>query len=194
MRKLIFQMMVSLDGFYEGPGGDISWHKVDGAFNDYSIELLNNLDILLFGRITYELMAAYWPTDTAVQNEPVVAGKMNDLQKIVFSRTLSEEQIGMPGSRWKNVKLVKDRINEEVAALKKEVGRDMAIFGSSQISLSFIDAGLIDEYRLIVSPVILADGKRLFEGLKNKLELQLQRSTTFSSGNVLLYYYPSLKQ
>ncbi len=88
MRKVIVANLVSLDGFFAGPNGEIDWHIVDEEFNEYAIELLSTVDALLFGRVTYELMASYWPTPAATQNEPIVADKMNNLPKIVFSKTL----------------------------------------------------------------------------------------------------------
>jgi dihydrofolate reductase len=100
MRKIIFQVMVSLDGFFEGLNREIDWHNVDGEFNDYAIDLLNNVDTLLFGRVTYQLMAGYWPTTTAITNDPIVADKMNSLSKIVFSKTLQRCTSKLK-SRWK---------------------------------------------------------------------------------------------
>lgn len=88
MRNLYLFNMVSLDGFFEGPDRDIYWHTVDDEFNDFAIKQLDNVDTLLFGRVTYELMASYWPTPEAVENDPLVARRMNETAKIVFSRTL----------------------------------------------------------------------------------------------------------
>lgn len=175
--------MITLDGFFEGPRGEIDWHKVDAEFNEYAIDLLNSVDFLLFGRKTYELMAGYWPTPAAAANDPVVAGKMNNLNKIVFSRTLTI--VG-----WKNTRLIKDNIAEEILQLKHQPGRDLAIFGSSNLALTFIRQGLIDEYRMIVNPVVLGGGEPLFKGIKEKLNLKLLRTKTLSSGNVILYYQP----
>src|SRR5215472_5517543 len=90
VRKVIVSEMVSLDGFFGGPNGDIDWHIVDEDFNDFAIAQLNELDALLFGRVTYQLMASYWPTDAAIQDDPEVANKMNTLSKVVFSKTLDK--------------------------------------------------------------------------------------------------------
>lgn len=90
MRKLLVFNLVTLDGYFEGPNRDISWHNVDAEFNEYAIDMLNSVDTLIFGRVTYELMAGYWPTPDAIKNDPIVAGKMNALSKIVFSRTLNK--------------------------------------------------------------------------------------------------------
>ena len=148
MRKIIFQMMITVDGFFEGPNKELDWHNVDGEFNDYGIDLLNNVDTLLFGRVTYQLMASYWPSATAVTNDPIVINKMNNLSKIVFSKTLSSVE-------WNNTRLIKENIGEEISNLKKKPGKDIAIFGSSDLALTFIQLDLIDEYRIILNPVVL---------------------------------------
>ena len=183
MRKVIFQMMVSLDGFFEGPNRELDWHPVDKEFNEYAIDLLNNVDVLLFGRITYEMMAKYWPSSEAILNDPKVAGKMNNLSKIVFSKTMGKAE-------WKNTRLVKDNIEKELIDLKNQAGKDMAILGSSNLALSLMRAGLIDEYRIIISPLVLGKGKSLFTGIHGKLNLKLLKSKTFKSGNLLLHYQP----
>jgi len=184
MRKVILYMMVTLDGFFEGPNGEIDWHNVDQEFNELAIEQLDSVDILLFGRKTYELMASYWPTPAAATDDPIVADKMNRLPKIVFSKTLSSVE-------WQNTRLVKENVAEEVAKLKQQPGKDLIIFGSSDLAVTFIRHGLLDEYRIMVNPVILGDGKSLFQGIDAKLNLKLLKTRTFRSGNVLLYYQPA---
>ena len=183
MRKLIEFNLVTLDGFFEGLNRDISWHNVDAEFNEYAIDMLNSVDALLFGRVTYELMAGYWPTPEAIKNDPIVAGKMNDLPKIVFSRTLS-------AVAWRNTKLVKDNIEEEMRKMKQQPGKDLMILGSGSIASGFTSQGLIDEHRLMVNPVVLGQGTPLFKGIKDKLNLKLLQARTFESGNVLLCYEP----
>jgi dihydrofolate reductase len=186
MRKVIFQMLTTLDGFFEGPNREIDWHHMDEELNDFAIEFLNSVDVLLFGRVTYELMAGYWPTPAATTNDPIVAGKMNSLPKVVFSRTLERAD-------WQNTRLVKGSVAEEVARLKGQPGKDLAIFGSSDLALTLIQHGLIDEYRIIVNPVVLGNGKPLFKGINNKLNLKLLKARTFGSGNVMLFYEPDKK-
>ena len=183
MRKVIFQMMVSLDGFFEGPNREIDWHVVDKEFNDYANELLGSVGALLFGRVTYQLMADYWPSLSAAKDDPVIADKMDNLPKIVFSRTLGKVA-------WKNTRLVKENAVEEVAKLKQQPGKDLAIFGSSDLALALIQKDLIDEFRIFVNPVVLGGGKSLFNGIKGRLNLKLIKTKTFRSGNVLLYYQP----
>jgi dihydrofolate reductase len=184
MRKVILYMMVTLDGFFEGPNGEIDWHNVDQEFNELAIEQLDSVDILLFGRKTYELMASYWPTPAAATDDPIVADKMNRLPKIVFSKTLSSVE-------WQNTRLVKENVAEEVAKLVQQPGKDLIIFGSSDLAVTFIQHGLLDEFRIMVNPVILGDGKSLFQGIDAKLNLKLLKTRTFRSGNVLLYYQPA---
>ena len=184
MRKLIVSNLISLDGFIAGPNGEIDWHNVDAEFNEYAIELLGNVDTLLFGRVTYELMAAYWPTSDAIKNDPIVAGKMNSLQKIVVSRTLDKAE-------WNNTRLIKENIPEEISKMKQQNGKNIAIFGSSSIVSDFAKLGLIDEYMIIVNPVVLGRGKPLFKDMDKRLNLKLLKTKSFGSGNVLLHYEPA---
>jgi len=181
MRKVLFFMLISIDGYFEGPDKNISWHNVDEEFNQFAIDQLDSVDTLLFGRKTYEMMASYWPTPVAKSNDPIVAEKMNSLAKIVFSKTLSN-------ITWQNTRLIKENYFDEITKLKQKSGKDLIIFGSSDLAVTFIENDLIDEYRIMVNPVALGDGKTLFKGLHNKLDLQLLKTKIFKSGNVLLYY------
>lgn len=186
MRKVILFNMITLDGFFEGPNRELDWHNVDEEFNEFADEQLMTFDMLLFGRVTYELMASYWPTPTALNDDPDIANLMNSIPKIVFSRTLEKAD-------WNNTRLVKDHVAEEMAKLKGMPGMDLAIFGSGVLASSFTNLGLIDEYRLIVNPVILGDGHSMFRGVNGRLNLKLLKTRTFRSGNVLLYYEPVKK-
>jgi dihydrofolate reductase len=179
-------MLISLDGYFEGPDSEIDWHNVDSEFNDYAVDNLNNADMLLFGRVTYELMAGYWPTELATTDDPVVAGKMNSLPKVVFSKTLSSAE-------WNNTTLVKENYEEEVLKLKQQPGRNLVIFGSSDLAVTFMEHDLIDEFQIFVNPVILGKGKPLFNGIKHRYKLKLLSTRTFGSGNVLLCYQPLSK-
>jgi dihydrofolate reductase len=181
MRNLFLFMMVTLDGFFEGPDQSLDWHNVDEEFNDFAIKQLDEIDTLLFGRVTYEGMASYWPTPAAIEDDPIVASKMNSIAKIVVSRTLEKAD-------WENSRLVKDNIAEEVQHLKEQPGRDLAIFGSSDLTTSLLQMGLVDELRIMVAPIVLGRGKRLFAGIDRELHLQLLATTAFRSGNVLLRY------
>ena len=176
-------MMVSLDGFFEGPDHELDWHNVDAEFNKFAAEQLNEIDTLLFGWKTYELMAGYWPTEAGKQDSSIIAEKMNSLQKIAFSR--KERKV-----EWENTRLVTDNVVGEITKLKNQIGKDIAIFGSSNLCVSLIQMGLIDEFRIIVNPVVLGKGHTLFNGLNDKLNLKLLKTRTFNSGNVLFYYQP----
>ncbi len=186
MRRVLFFMMISLDGYFEGEGRSIDWHNVDEEFNDFAIAQLEEVDTLLFGRVTYEMMASYWPTAQARENDPIVAGKMNGLQKLVFSHSLSDV-------KWENTRLVKGDLAAEMKQLKAQPGKDMIIFGSSDLAVTFIKQGLLDECRVMVNPVVLGGGKPLFAGIHDRLRLNLLRTRTFQSGNVLLCYEPVQK-
>jgi len=187
MRKIIFQMMVSLDGYFEGPKKELDWHRVDGEFNDYASDLLDSVDTLVFGRVTYELMASYWPTPAAMTNDPVIAAKMNSWPKVVVSRTLDKAD-------WSNTRLIREHGAQEIERLKQLPGKDMAIFGSSDLAVSLVPSGLIDEYRIFVNPVVLGGGKALLAGLKERLDLHLIWSKVFKSGLVLLCYIPDRRR
>jgi dihydrofolate reductase len=183
MRKLFSFMVVTLDGFYEGPNKEFDWPTVDEEFNDFAVRQLNDVDTLLFGRVTYEGMAAYWPTREAVEYDPLIARLMNDVPKIVYSSTLDE-------ATWNNTTLVTEDAATSVAALKKQPGKDLALFGSPKLTVSLLEAGLVDELRVMVAPLLLGAGATLFRGLSGRVPLELTTTTTFSSGNVLLSYHP----
>jgi dihydrofolate reductase len=135
---------------------------------------------LLFGRVTYELMASYWPTPAA-QSNPIIAERMNSLPKVVFSKTLDK-------ASWSNTRLVKGDLATEVRKLKEEPGPNMVIMGSGSIVAQLAEAGLIDEYQIVLNPIILGHGRTLFEGVKTRLPLQVTKSRIFGNGNAVLVY------
>jgi len=187
MRKVIMFNLITLDGYFEGNNKwDISWHQVDDEFNEFSIEQLSQCSGLIFGRVTYEGMASYWPTPTAIENDPIVAGKMNSVPKFVFSKTF--EKAG-----WNNTMLIKGDAIEELKKLKHLPGKDLFIFGSANLSSTFTRNGLIDEYRLMINPIVLGTGNTLFKGNGEMLKMKLLKTKTFRNGNVLLYYQPDGK-
>jgi dihydrofolate reductase len=181
MRKIIFQMMVSLDGYYEGPNGDIDWHVVDDEFNAYAHKLLDTLDGYIFGRKTYELMANYWPSEAALQDDPVTARYMNSLHKYVVSRSLKEV-------KWENSSLLGGDPAAEIIRLKQQPGKDLAIFGSSDLVVSLDQPRLIDEYRIFFAPVVLGSGKPLLAGIGHQIKLNLIESLVFKTGVVVNRY------
>jgi dihydrofolate reductase len=184
MGKLVMFNNVTLDGFFAGIDGDIRWFKRDGETREYAIEMARSGNTLLFGRVTYQLMAAYWPSPLAIQNDPSMAETMNSLPKIVFSRTLDKVD-------WSNTKLVKIDMPTEIRKLKQQPGKDMAILGSGSLVSQLTQQGLIDEYQFMVNPIAIGKGRTLFEGLRDKLTLRLIGTHTFSDGNVLLSYEPA---
>ena len=184
MRKLSVFSQVTLDGYFAGVNGDISWAHKDSKDAEWNAFVANNAKSggpLLFGRITYEMMASYWPTPSAMQNDPVVAERMNNLQKVVFSRSLSKVS-------WNNTKLVRADIAAEIRKMKQEPGEDMAILGSGTLVSQLAQEGLIDDYQIVVNPIVLGQGRTLFEGAKKPLTLKLTTTRTFKNGNVLLCY------
>ena len=184
MRKLVVFNQVSLDGYFVDMHGDMSWaHKSDAEWHAFVEENSSGGGKLLFGRITYELMVSYWPTPAAHENDPIVAERMNNLPKVVFSRTLDN-------ASWNNTKLVKGDMVAEIRKMKKEPGKGMVIFGSGSIVSQLAQAGLIDEYQIVVNPVVLGKGRTMFEGIQEKLTLKLTKTRTFGNGNVLLCYEP----
>jgi len=186
MRKLFAFNMVTLDGFFEGLNRDISWHNVDDEFNQFAVEQTRTVGAILFGRVTYELMASYWPTSAAQSDDPVVASLMNTLPKVVFSRTLQKAE-------WNNTRLVQDNVAQEILKMKQEPGNDLAIFGSAHLLSSLMQANLVDEHRVMVNPVLIGSGTPLFRNIGQKVNLKLVKARTFQSGNVLLCYRPEGK-
>lgn len=177
MRRLIVSNLLSLDGFFEGPNNEIDWFVVDKEFLAYSAEMLRSVDTILFGRRTYEVMQAYWPS--APKDE--IADKMNGLPKIVFSRTLNKAD-------WNNSRLIRENIAGEVSALKQQAGKDMVILGSAMLASFLLQEGLIDEYRIVLDPIILGGGNPLFGAVNRRIQLKLKDAKLLASGVVILYY------
>lgn len=187
MRKIFLFMMLSLDGYFEGPNHDLSWHNVDEEFNEFAISQLNEADTILMGRRTYQLMEDFWPTEDARKTDPEVSEKLNFTAKIVVSKTLKEVR---EQEYWKNVTLIKENIKEELERLKKQKGKDVIVLASSNLCTTLLELGLLDEIRIMINPVIIGRGTPLFDGLGKKIKLNLTKTREFKSGNVLLYYQP----
>lgn len=181
MRQIFAQTMVSLDGYFEGPAQEIDWHHVDEEYSEYAAQLLGSVEGILFGRVTYQLMANYWPTALAKKNDPAVAEQMNKLNKTVFSRKLTHTE-------WENTTLVNDDLIEAIKVRKQESGKPLVILGSGMLVRELTKHRLIDEYQLVINPVLLGTGNRLFHGESGKLMLKLVETRPFSSGNILLRY------
>ena len=184
MRKVILTMSVSLDGFIEGPNREIDWHMVDDELHSHFNEWLAAMGAFLSGRVTYELMAEFWPT---ADTDPSSTGPMvefariwRDMPKVVYSTTLEHAD-------W-NTTVVRDVVPEEVMALKAQPGGDLAL-GGADLAAAFMRHDLIDEYRIYVHPVVIGGGKRLFPPSSGvEVVLGLVETRAFGNGVVLLRY------
>jgi len=177
VRKLIVSNVMSLDGFFEGPNKKFDFFAPDEEFFDYAKGLLRTVDTILFGRTTYEHMAGYWPS--APRDE--IADFMNNLPKVVVSRTLRKVE-------WNNSRLIQGDVTEEISKLKQAPGGNIAIFGSAMLASSLLQLGLIDEYRVILSPILLGGGSPMFTNMKQRIDLKLGKTKLLKSGVVVLYY------
>jgi dihydrofolate reductase len=188
MRRLIVFNHMSLDGFFTDANGDMSFAQnaiPDAEWDAFVVGNAGGRGTLVFGRVTYDLMVSFWPTPVAVEQMPEVAKAMNNLQKIVFSRTLDDVT-------WNNTRLVKGDLAGEIRKMKQAAGEDMVIFGSGSIVSQLAQEDLIDEYQIVVDPVVLGNGRTMFEGIIEKLTLKLKKSQAFGNGNVLLCYEPKV--
>lgn len=184
MRKLIVFNHVSLDGYFTDVNGSMNFAQnpiPDAEWEAFVTGNASGGGTLVFGRVTYELMASFWPTPFATEQMPAVAERMNNLTKVVFSRTLE-------ASSWNNTRLIKADLAGEIRKMKQEDGEDMVIFGSGTIISQLAIEGLIDEYQIIVDPVVLGKGRTMFDGIKEKLTLKLTKTHAFHNGNTLLCY------
>ncbi len=184
MRHLSVFNNVSVDGYFSGPGGDFRWAHEGSDDPEYQAFVAENAKgggALVFGRVTYELMAAWWPTPAAAQMDPVVAGQMNGLPKLVFSRTLEK-------AAWENTTLVKGDAATAMRRLKAEPGPDMCVLGSGRLVAALAREGLVDEFQILVNPVALGAGRTMFEGLEKPLRLSLSESRSFRNGKVFFRY------
>ncbi len=187
MQKLSMFNQISLDGFFTDATGDMSWaHNVrpDPEWDAFGSDNASGGGVLLFGRITYELMARFWPTPAAHASMPVVAEQMNELPKVVFSRTLDRAD-------WTNTTVLNGDLASEVQKMKREGGKGITIMGSGTIVSQLTQLGLIDEYQIVVVPVILGAGRSLFEGVERRLSLKRTGSRSFGNGNVVVSYEPA---
>lgn len=193
MRKLIAFNHVTLDGYFVSADGKFQWASKGNDDPEYSAFVAENASKggeLVFGRITYQMMASYWPTPIADQHNPEVAKGMNSMGKIVFSRTLEQ-------ATWNNTRLIRTGndvgdLVSEVHKLKEEDGPGMAILGSGSIIAQLAPHGLIDEYQMMIDPVALGKGRSMFEGIPEQLNLKLAKSRIFNNGKVFLCYEPLL--
>jgi dihydrofolate reductase len=193
MRKVILSMMVSLDGMTARADGDLSWFLSDEAFETEMLAVLRSVDAMLFGRISYELLADYWPTAgtrtsadapggfTSEERELEFAQLMNSIPKIVFSRTLTQAE-------WGPARLIRGNVADEIATMKAQPGKDVVLFAGADLASHFMKLDLVDEYRLMVHPIVLGRGIPLFKDAGAERALKLREARTFPSGVVLLRY------
>jgi len=185
MGKLIVYNFLSLNGYYKGENEDISWAKRAGGKeeNEFAANNLQSGSTLVFGRITFQMMRSYWPSAEAAKNQPEVAEGMNKAEKIVFSRTLDKAD-------WNNSKIVKGDPESEIRKLKLMSDQNFTILGSGSIIRQLVNRGLIDEYQLMIHPVLIEKGTPFAKDLQDKLDLELTSSRAFKSGIMHLTYRP----
>lgn len=172
-------IMITLDGFFDGPNlWDIDWHHTDEEFNDFALKQLDDFDTLVFGRVTYEGMAQYWPGEGAIRDDPQVAGRMNAAPKIVVSRTLRS-----PEPAWENTSVVAD-----IGRLPSD--KKLLVLGSAVLTTALLEAGLLDELRIMLNPVLIGSGRSLAGTATRRIPLRLKARRDFSNGNVLVTYTP----
>jgi len=185
MRKLIFFMHTSLDGFVAGPKGEMNWIKVDDELFDFVGTMTDQSDTALYGRVTYQMMENYWPTagdqPNASKHDIEHSTWYNKVPKVVLSRTLNESDL-------KNTKVFNDHLAENINQLKQQEGKNIIIFGSPSASNSILKVGLVDEFWIFVNPILLGQGMPLFKDITQSIHLRLIESKTFNNGVIALHY------
>lgn len=189
MRKLVLFMHISLDGFAAGTNGELNWVSYDEELKKYAEGIVKKVGTPVYGRVTYQMMENYWPTvlknPSATQAELAHARWIENVEKIVFSKTLTNFQ-------WKNTKVIKDNIVDEIQKLKEQPGGDLVIFGSPGLAHSLMEFNCIDEYQLTLNPVLLGQGIPLFKNIHRRNDMTLIHSTTLKSGVLGLHYKTKL--
>lgn len=192
MRRTILSMMVSLDGAVAGADGNLDWFLSDAEFELEMLGVLRNVDRMIFGRVSYELLAQYWPTAgtsedqapggfSSKERELEFARLMNSIPKTVYSRTLQDPS-------WGPVTVARELTVADIEAQRRQPGKDIVLFAGGNLASQFAELDLFDEYRLMIHPVVLGNGIPLFQGLSRQHELQLRRTRTLPSGVVLVHY------
>jgi dihydrofolate reductase len=190
MARILVFNSVSLDGYFTDANNDMSWAHKDPNDQEWNEFVGSNASggaagggAMLLGRITYEMFAGFWPTPAATEMMPEVAKGMNDMTKIVFSRSLKK-------ASWSNTRLMNGDLVAEVRKLKQG-DQDMVVLGSGTIVAQLTQARLVDEYQLVVNPLILGSGRTMFEGVKDRLAVERTHTRNFKNGNVVLSYVPA---
>lgn len=183
MRKIVLNLAVTLDGFIEGPNGEIDWCSMDNDTDDQSgiashfDQFLNSIDTIFYGRVSYDLWGQYQPAENASQAELNLWNGVHSKSKYVFSKNKE--------NRSNKATYIHSDIGYKVAELKKQPGKDIWLYGGAGLITSFMELGLIDRYLLAIHPVILGAGKPLFSDIKNRIGLKLDKVTTSKSGVIL---------
>ena len=180
MRKIFLFMMVSADGFFEGEGHTLFWHNVDEEFEEFAHAQNSSLDTSLMGHRTYDLMASVWPTEEGEKMDKETADWFTRARKVVVAQPFVPT--------WSGTEVISTDVIDSVRKLKEEPGTEIALLGSNMLAVSLMEAGLIDEFRLMYNPVAIGKGTRLFAGLQKPMKFDLLSSRTFRSGNVLICY------
>jgi dihydrofolate reductase len=186
MNKITSFTFITLNGFYKGQNEDTSWHPHGGEAAEYANKASDADNILLFGRKTYEMMESFWPSSMAAELFPIVAENMNKAQKIVCSNTLKKAE-------WKNTTIIKGDIVEQIKQLSKKDKKPITILGSGSLLTQLSDAGLIDQYIIMLDPIALGKGTSIFEGIQSNLELKLVSSQVFKKDGIVLLIYERKK-
>lgn len=185
MRNLIFFMHTSLDGFVAGLNGEMNWIHIDNEMFDFVATMTEKADAALYGRVTYEMMQAYWPTagdkPNASKHDKEHSAWYKKVSKIVLSKTLNADEL-------ENTRVISDDLIHNINQIKQQEGKNILIFGSPRASHSLLSKGLIDEFWLFVNPVLLGQGMPLFNGITEITKLALVETKTFSSGVIALHY------
>jgi dihydrofolate reductase len=186
MRKLFLHMFLSVDGYFEGPEKDLGWSQrvaLDEDYQTYSNQLLCSVDAMLIGRKVYDLFASYWPEAEKINQHPAqleAARLLNEMPKYVVSKKLKVAE-------WQNSHIIRNDIIKSIKKLKRQAGKDIVVFGGAELVNSLLAHQLIDEYRLVIHPVILGNGRKLFNSpMKEKLKLVDEKR--FKSGAILLSF------
>ncbi len=180
---------LTLDGCFAGPHGEIDWFKgiqSDAEYEAYTHDQSESGNTLIFGRTTYEMMKSYWPTPAAIASDPLMARVVNTNPKIVFSKTLRSVA---ESPNWKNITLLQEIDSADIIRRKAQAGTDFTILGSGTVVRQFANLGLLDEYSLVIVPIVLSAGKPLFQNVK-QTSLALLESRSFKNGLALLRYGP----
>jgi dihydrofolate reductase len=188
MRRLVVFMHTTLDGFVAGPNGEMDWIKVDSEIFEYAGQQTDMADTALYGRVTYQMMEAYWPTagdqPNATKHDIQHSNWYNSVTKVVVSKTLQQHNL-------LNTKIISDNIADEIKKIKEQPGKNILMFGSPSVAHVLIQHNLIDDYWLLVNPILLGEGIPLFTNTEARINLKLEKNNVFTSGVIVLHYEKS---